>query len=142
MHMQGEPRNMQKAPRYVDVIGEVEAFLLERVAVLESAGIERSRQALDPGFGFGKTVEHNLTLFQEMRRLCSDGYPLLVGVSRKSMLGAVTGREVEERLPASIVAAVLAAQRGASILRVHDVAATRDALAVWAAIDKGRLDVY
>lgn len=142
MHMQGEPRSMQQAPVYADIVGEVEAFLLERCAALESAGVDASRVALDPGFGFGKTLEHNLRLFRSMPRVRAHGYPLLVGVSRKSMLGAVTGRAVGERLPASIVSAVLAAQRGAAILRVHDVAATRDALAMWAAIDLDRLNVY
>lgn len=142
MHMQGTPRSMQKAPTYGDVAEEVERFLLDRALVLESAGIARSRLALDPGFGFGKSLEHNLTLFRTMSRIGEHAYPLLVGVSRKSMLGAITGRSVDARVPAGVAAAVLAAQRGARILRVHDVAATRDALAVWAAIDKGFLGVY
>jgi len=142
MHMLGEPRSMQQAPNYQDVVEEVENFLLERCAALASAGIARSRVALDPGFGFGKSLEHNLRLFQGMQAVGAHAYPLLVGVSRKSMLGAVTGRSVNERMPASIAAAILAAQRGASIIRVHDVAATRDALAMWAAIDQDRLGVY
>ncbi|MDP5240025.1 dihydropteroate synthase [Uliginosibacterium sp. 31-16] len=142
MHMQGQPRSMQQAPSYDDVVAEVDAFLLERCAALESAGVRRSRVALDPGFGFGKSLEHNLRLFRGMPLVNAHGYPLLVGVSRKTMLGAVTGRAVNERMPASIVTAVLAAQRGASILRVHDVAATRDALAMWAAIEHDRLNAY
>lgn len=142
MHMQGEPRSMQQAPRYDDIVPEVESFLLEQARQLEVLGVDRSRIALDPGFGFGKSLTHNLQLFRGMPDLGARAYPLLVGVSRKSMLGAVTGRAVSERLPASIVAAVLAAQRGAAVLRVHDVAATRDALAVWAAIEQDRLGVY
>lgn len=142
MHMQGEPRSMQQAPDYSDVVGDVEHFLLERLAVLASAGVAPSRVALDPGFGFGKLLEHNLSLFRNIPRLNTHGSPILVGVSRKSMLGAVTGRPVGERMPASIVSAVLAARRGAAILRVHDVAATRDALAMWAAIDRDRLGAY
>jgi dihydropteroate synthase len=142
MHMQGEPRSMQQAPRYDDIVPEVDSFLLEQARQLEVLGVDRSRIALDPGFGFGKSLTHNLQLFRGMPDLGARAYPLLVGVSRKSMLGAVTGRAVSERLPASIVAAVLAAQRGAAVLRVHDVAATRDALAVWAAIEQDRLGVY
>ncbi|MBS1210477.1 MAG: dihydropteroate synthase [Proteobacteria bacterium] len=142
MHMQGEPRNMQQAPDYADIVGDVESFLVERVSALEAAGVDRSRITLDPGFGFGKTLEHNLQLFRGMSLLSVHAYPLLVGVSRKSMLGAVTGRAVGERMPASIVTAVLAAQRGAAILRVHDVAATRDALAMWAAIDLNSPGIY
>lgn len=142
MHMQGEPRSMQSAPVYENACDEVETFLVDRVAALETAGIVRERIVLDPGFGFGKTLDHNLELFRGLPSLACRGYPLLVGVSRKRMLGDLTGRQVHERMPAAIVAAVLAAQRGASVLRVHDVAATRDALAVWAAIDQECLDVY
>jgi dihydropteroate synthase len=142
MHMQGQPRSMQQTPAYKDVQAEVEGFLLERCAALAAAGIEGTRVALDPGFGFGKALEHNLSLFRSMPRLAAHGFPLLVGVSRKTMLGAVTGRAVDQRMPASIATAVLAAQRGANILRVHDVAATRDALAMWAAIEQDRLNAY
>jgi len=136
MHMQGEPRSMQAAPHYGDVVDEVGAFLAERAAACEAAGISRDRVLLDPGFGFGKSLLHNLELFRHLPQLGAMGWPLLVGVSRKSMLGAITGKAIEERLAASVSAAVLAAQRKAAIIRVHDVAATRDALAVWAAVEK------
>ncbi|PLK48278.1 dihydropteroate synthase [Uliginosibacterium sp. TH139] len=142
MHMQGEPRSMQEAPAYTEVVDEVEAFLLQRLAVLEASGVVAARIALDPGFGFGKTLAHNLELFRSLPRLAAHGLPLLVGVSRKRMLGDITGRAVDQRMPAAITAAALAAQRGAAILRVHDVAATRDALAMWAAIDADRLSAY
>jgi dihydropteroate synthase len=131
MHMQGTPATMQKAPHYDDVVAEVSAFLRERAAALEAAGIARSRIVLDPGFGFGKTLEHNRTLFQALPRLAALGYPLLVGVSRKRMLGELTGRAVDDRVAASVAAALLAAQNGASVLRVHDVRETVDALKVW-----------
>lgn len=134
MHMQGEPRTMQQAPQYRDVVAEVAAFLDARVAQLAAAGVALDRIALDPGFGFGKTVEHNFALLRELARFGAGGLPVLVGLSRKSMLGAVTGQRVEARMPASIVAALIAVQRGASIVRVHDVAPTRDALAVWRAV--------
>jgi dihydropteroate synthase len=131
MHMQGEPRTMQVAPRYEDVVAEVVAFLRDRLAAVSEAGITPDRVALDPGFGFGKTVEHNFRLLRELPRLLALGCPVLAGLSRKSMLGAVTGRAVDERVTASVVGAVLAAERGARLLRVHDVAATRDGLRVW-----------
>jgi len=131
MHMQGEPRTMQSEPVYADVVGEVREFLLAQVRAAEAAGIARERMVLDPGFGFGKTVVHNTALFRALPALAADGLPVLVGVSRKSMLGALTGRDVNDRLPASLAAAVVAAQSGATIIRVHDVAATRDALTVW-----------
>ncbi|HEU0204390.1 MAG TPA: dihydropteroate synthase [Burkholderiaceae bacterium] len=134
MHMQGEPRTMQAAPHYDDVAGEVAAFLQERRAVLRSAGVAAERIAFDPGFGFGKTPAHNYTLLARLRELAALGSPLLVGMSRKSMLGHATGRAVDERLAASIAAVVLAVERGAAIVRVHDVAATRDALRVRAAM--------
>ncbi|HQL10373.1 MAG TPA: dihydropteroate synthase, partial [Lentisphaeria bacterium] len=134
MHMQGTPGTMQQQPAYADVVAEVAGFLAERVAACRRAGIADERLLLDPGFGFGKTLAHNLELFRHLPQL-GGGFPLLVGVSRKSMLGAITGKPVEERLAASVAAAVLAVQRGAAILRVHDVAATRDALAVWAAME-------
>lgn len=135
MHMQGMPLTMQQAPVYADVVAEVSGFLAQRLAVLERAGVSRDRVVLDPGFGFGKTLEHNLALFRHLDRLAAQGCPVLVGVSRKSMLGALTGRPVEQRLPASVAAAVLAAERGAAIIRVHDVAATKDALAIWRAVN-------
>lgn len=138
MHMQGEPGTMQAAPHYGDVVVEVAAFLQAAVARCRAVGVADERLVLDPGFGFGKSLEHNLALFAGMGRTAIDGLPLLVGVSRKSMLGAITGRPVGDRLAASLAAAVLAAGKGAKILRVHDVAATRDALTVWSAIEQGK----
>ena len=134
MHMQGEPRTMQAAPHYEDVVREVKAFLRERMAAAASAGIAGERVAVDPGFGFGKTVGHNLELLRRLPELVELGAPVLVGLSRKSTLGAITGRPASERLAASLAAALLAVLRGATIVRVHDVAATRDALAVLAAV--------
>lgn len=135
MHMQGEPLTMQQAPVYGDVVGEVRDFLAERVIAARAAGIADDRLVLDPGFGFGKTLAHNLELLRRQPELAVEGLPLLAGLSRKSMLGMMTGREVNARVPASITAALLAAQRGARILRVHDVAETRDALVVWQALE-------
>ncbi|WP_374335861.1 dihydropteroate synthase [Leeia sp.] len=134
MHKQGDPATMQQAPRYASVVDEVEHFLLQRAAVLREAGVALARIVLDPGIGFGKTVEHNLELLKATGRLASQGYPLLIGVSRKSLLGALTGRPVEERIHASVAMALLAVARGARIVRVHDVAATRDALKMWEAL--------
>lgn len=135
MHMQGEPRTMQHEPRYRDVVGEVAAFLAERAVAAEAKGIARERIAVDPGFGFGKTVEHNFELLRNLDRIAGIGLPVVAGWSRKSTLGAITGRGAGDRLAASLAAALLAVQRGARIVRVHDVAATRDALAVLAALD-------
>jgi len=135
MHMQGTPGTMQADPQYDDVVQEVMSFLAARVAAAEAVGIARERIMLDPGFGFGKTLAHNQALFKALPRFRHFDLPLLVGVSRKSMLGQITGREVAERMPASIAAAMLAARNGAAILRVHDVAATKDALAVLSALD-------
>jgi dihydropteroate synthase len=134
MHMQGTPATMQKEPRYADVVAEVSAFLRERAAQLEAAGIARARIALDPGFGFGKTFEHNLALFRALPQLAAMGYPILAGVSRKRMIGDLTGRKVEERSAGSVAAALLAVQNGASIVRVHDVRETVDAINVWLAV--------
>lgn len=134
MHMQGQPLTMQQLPNYADVVGEVCDFLAERVRVALAAGIARKRLVVDPGFGFGKTLEHNLQLLRGLERLAVDGLPLLAGMSRKSMLAAITGRPVGERLAASIAVALLAAQRGAAIIRVHDVRETCDALRVWQAL--------
>jgi len=131
MHMQGTPATMQKAPHYDDVVAEVEAFLLSRLSSLVSSGISVERIALDPGFGFGKTVAHNKLLFRALPRLASHGYPVAVGLSRKKMLGDFTGRPVGERTAASVAAALLAVQNGASIVRVHDVKETVDALKTW-----------
>ncbi|MDD5001736.1 MAG: dihydropteroate synthase, partial [Thiomonas arsenitoxydans] len=119
MHMQGDPASMQQAPHYADVLGEVREFLWSRVAAAESMGIDRSRIALDPGFGFGKTLEHNLTLAKGLPALAQSGYPVLVGVSRKSMIGALTGRDVGERLPGSLGAVLACVAAGAQIVRVH-----------------------
>ncbi|MCW8194691.1 dihydropteroate synthase [Proteobacteria bacterium 005FR1] len=135
MHMQGEPGTMQKNPQYRDVTAEVIEFLQERVDRCEAAGIPAERLVLDPGFGFGKTLEHNLQLLRELPKLVSLGFPVLVGLSRKSMIAKLLGRELHERLPASVVLATLAAQRGARLIRVHDVAATHDALQILSAIE-------
>jgi dihydropteroate synthase len=137
MHMQGEPRTMQHEPRYDDVVGEVKAFLAQRVAAVEAQGVARERIVIDPGFGFGKTVEHNFELLRHLERFAEIGIPVMAGWSRKSTLGVITGRPAGERLAASVAAALLAVQRGAKIVRVHDVAATRDALAVLAAMNGG-----
>ncbi len=131
MHMQGTPGTMQQAPHYDDVAREVGDFLLERARVLQAAGVAKERIVLDPGFGFGKTLEHNVALFRALPRLAGLGYPLLVGVSRKRMIGEFTGRDAGERVAGSVAAALLAAQNGAAILRVHDVRETMDALKVW-----------
>ena len=136
MHKQGDPATMQQDPRYADVVGEVVQYLKTRVAACEIAGVERDRIAIDPGFGFGKTVEHNFDLLKRLPELAALGLPVVSGWSRKSTLGAITGRPVTERLAASLAAALLAVQHGARILRVHDVKETRDALAVMQALGK------
>ncbi len=135
MHMQGDPRTMQEAPAYDDVVAEVRRFLLARAAACEAAGIARERIVLDPGFGFGKTLRHNLALLAGLPALAAAGYPVLAGLSRKSSLGELTGRPVDERLAASVAAALAAVARGARLLRVHDVRETRDALIVWLAAE-------
>jgi dihydropteroate synthase len=134
MHMQGTPGTMQQHPIYGDVVAEVKAFLQERIEAARSAGIALERIVIDPGFGFGKTLEHNLELLRHLREFDALGAPLLAGWSRKSSLGKITGKPAEDRLAASVAAALIAAQNGARILRVHDVAATRDALAVLQAV--------
>jgi dihydropteroate synthase len=131
MHMQGTPRTMQKDPRYDDVVREVGSFLRERARALEEAGVAHERVVLDPGFGFGKTLEHNTELFRALPALASMGYPLLVGISRKRMIGELTGRAMAERGAGSVAAALLAVQNGASLVRVHDVRETVDAIRVW-----------
>lgn len=136
MHMQGEPDTMQVAPQYGDVVTEVCDYLMGRVAACEGQGIVRERLLLDPGFGFGKTVTHNMQLLRELPRLAALGFPLVVGFSRKSLIGKLLGREVGERLPASLALAVLAAQRGAAVIRTHDVAATADAVAMSVALEE------
>ena len=135
MHMQGTPGTMQQHPSYGDVVAEVKTFLQERVESAGAAGIAPGRVVIDPGFGFGKTLEHNLELLRRLREFTALGVPVLAGWSRKSSLGTITGKPAGERLAASIAAALIAAQNGAAILRVHDVAATRDALAVLAAVE-------
>lgn len=137
MHKQGEPHTMQLQPHYQDVVDEVCGFLRERIAVAEAAGIVRQRIVIDPGFGFGKTLAHNLALLRELDKLAGLGVPVLAGLSRKSMLGAVTGRDVGERVSASVAAALIAVQRGAAIVRVHDVRETVDALKILNAVNEG-----
>lgn len=134
MHMDGAPATMQQRPAYTDVVAEVIAFLRERVAAMLAAGIDPLRICIDPGYGFGKTVEHNYALLKATQRIRDElGLPLLAGLSRKSMLGAVTGRPVEQRLAGSLAGALAAVAQGADIVRVHDVAETVDALKVWQA---------
>ncbi|HEY8230020.1 MAG TPA: dihydropteroate synthase [Rhodanobacteraceae bacterium] len=138
MHMQGEPGTMQDDPHYDDVVGEVHRFLAERVFACEMSGIDKRRVLVDPGFGFGKTLEHNLALLRGLERFRDLGVGVFVGVSRKAMIGTLTGRKSgAERATGSAAAAMIAVQRGAMIVRVHDVAATRDALAVWQAVHEG-----
>ncbi|GAB1408176.1 dihydropteroate synthase [Thermomonas brevis] len=135
MHMQGEPRTMQAAPDYDDVVGEVHRFLAERIFACEMAGIDKRRIVADPGFGFGKDAAHNLQLLARLRRFTELGVPVLAGLSRKRTIGEITGRDVpDQRVHGSVAAHLLAAQNGAAIVRVHDVAATVDALKVWGAV--------
>lgn len=134
MHMQGEPGTMQQAPHYVDVGREVRGFLIARAQAAMARGVDAARIALDPGFGFGKTLEHNLALARALGDIVAEGYTVLVGVSRKSMLGALTGRAVDERLPASLAAALACLAAGAQVVRVHDVGPTVDAIKVWRAL--------
>jgi dihydropteroate synthase len=135
MHMQGRPRSMQQAPYYEDVVGEVRDFLAERIAACLAAGIPRARLLADPGFGFGKTLDHNLILLRNLDRMRVLGVPLLVGISRKSMIGTLVGRPPNERLAGSLAAAVLAVRAGARVVRTHDVGPTVDALTIVAAVD-------
>jgi len=134
MHMQGDPRTMQRAPSYVDVVKEVKAFLADRAQACRAAGVAPQRIAIDPGFGFGKTLEHNLELLRRLHELASGEWPVLVGLSRKSIVGTLTGRAAGERVHGSVALAVIAAMSGARIIRAHDVAATVDALKVVAAV--------
>ena len=134
MHMLGEPRTMQDAPVYDDVVADVHRFLAERIFAAEMAGIPKQRLVVDPGFGFGKTSAHNLRLLRQLARFTDLGVPVLAGLSRKRTLGELTGREVDARVHASVAAAVLAAEYGARLIRVHDVAPTVDALKVWQAV--------
>lgn len=134
MHMQGDPKTMQQEPDYEDVVAEVGQFLAERVVACEAAGIDRGSLIIDPGFGFGKTLEHNLSLFRALPELVAQGLPVMVGLSRKRIIGEVLGKPVFERVYGSIALALMAAERGACIVRVHDVAATVDVLTVLSAV--------
>ena len=139
MHMQGEPRSMQDDPRYDDVVGEVHRFLADRLFACELAGIDRRKVLVDPGFGFGKTLEHNLQLLRDLARFGDLGSGVFVGLSRKAMIGTITGRDGHDaRAAGSVAAALIAVQQGAKLVRVHDVQATVDALAVWRAVDANR----
>jgi len=136
MHMRGEPRTMQQAPAYDDVVAEVLGFLSARAQLCIASGIGHERIVIDPGFGFGKTMAHNLVLLRALPEFAATGYAVMVGLSRKSSLGQITGRAADERLPASLAAALAAVARGAKIVRVHDVRETVDALKVWLAIER------
>ena len=135
MHMQRDPLSMQFNPQYEDVIAQVKHFLKERTDLLIAQGVEPQRIAIDPGFGFGKSLEHNLTMLSQFQAFSSLGYPVLAGISRKSMLGKITGKDTQDRLAPSVAAAIMAADRGAMIVRVHDVPETVDSLKVWEAIN-------
>jgi dihydropteroate synthase len=134
MHMQGTPQDMQDDPRYEDVVAEVHGFFTQRLFACEMAGIPRKKLLVDPGFGFGKSLEHNLRLLRQLSRFAELGVPVLAGLSRKGMIGQLTGRGVDARVHGSVAAALVAVQNGAMLVRVHDVAATVDALAVWRAV--------
>ena len=134
MHMQGNPQTMQNKPEYDDVLEEVADFLNQRIFACISAGIPKEHIILDPGFGFGKTVQHNYQLLKHLKAFVDSGFPVLAGLSRKSMIGAVLDKPVEQRVSGSVAAALLAAQNGAKVLRVHDVAETADALKIWQAM--------
>lgn len=138
MHMQGDPQSMQQSPRYANVVDEVKQFLRARVQVCEAAGIARERLVIDPGFGFGKTLQHNLALLKHLGGLAELDLPILVGLSRKSMLGTLTGRVVDEREFAGLAAHLMAVAHGARLVRVHNVVAMRDALAIWNAVEEYR----
>jgi dihydropteroate synthase len=135
MHKRGSPADMQNDPRYGDVVGEISSFIEARVQAVIAAGIARNRIVVDPGFGFGKTLEHNVVLLKRLREIAPAGIAILAGISRKSMLGQITGKPAGERIFSSVAAALIAVQNGAHIVRVHDVAETRDVLAVWSAVN-------
>jgi dihydropteroate synthase len=137
MHMLGEPRTMQDDPHYDDVVSDVRRFLAERIFACEMSGIDKKKIIVDPGFGFGKNLEHNLTLLRGLDQLAALGVPLMAGLSRKSMIGKLTGRDIEHRAVGSAAASLIAVQKGAMIVRVHDVAETRDALAIWQGVASG-----
>ncbi len=134
MHMRGDPATMQESPHYTDVVAEVREFLLARADALQAQGIAAERICLDPGFGFGKRLEHNIALARSLEAITGRAYPVLVGISRKSMIGGTSGRPIPERLPGSLAAALACVAAGSAIVRVHDVAETVDALKVWAAM--------
>jgi len=134
MHMQGDPVSMQNNPQYGDVVSDVAGYLMARVNACRDAGIDDGRILLDPGFGFGKSLQHNLSLLRHLDQLVALGFPVLVGMSRKSMIGAILGKHIDERLHGSVAAAIIAAQNGASIIRVHDVGPTVDALKIVSAV--------
>jgi dihydropteroate synthase len=136
MHMQRDPQTMQFDPEYVDVISEVSQFLKERATLLVNSGINQDRIAIDPGFGFGKSLEHNINMLAHFESFTSVRFPVLAGISRKSMLGKITGKETNDRVASSIAAAIMAADRGAQIIRVHDVPETVDALKLWEALQE------
>lgn len=136
MHMQGDPQSMQQSPRYADVVNEVKQFLRARIQACEAAGIAHERLVIDPGFGFGKTLQHNLALLKHLGELAELDVPILAGLSRKSMLGSLTGRAVDEREFAGVAAHLMAVAQGARLLRVHNVMAMRDALAIWNAVEE------
>ncbi|MFM2397785.1 MAG: hypothetical protein RLZZ144_1035 [Pseudomonadota bacterium] len=136
MHKQGTPETMQNAPIYADVMTEVMSFLQQRISACIAAGIVKERIVIDPGFGFGKSLAHNVSLLKNLQQFATLGVPILAGLSRKSMLGTLTGREINHRLPASVAAALIAVQNGAQIVRVHDVQATVDALKIWNAVNE------
>ncbi len=137
MHMLGEPRTMQDDPHYDDVVSDVRRFLTDRIFACEMSGIDKNKLVVDPGFGFGKTLEHNLTLLRALDQFAALGVPTMVGLSRKSMIGTLTGAALNDRVAGSVAAALIAVQKGAAIVRVHDVAATRDALTVWQGVAGG-----
>ncbi|UJP04646.1 MAG: dihydropteroate synthase [Nitrosomonas sp.] len=141
MHMQGTPQNMQTGPKYQDIVSEVKLFLMQRIEAAKAAGISQQRLIIDPGFGFGKTLQHNYTLLNHLQEFTALGVPVLAGMSRKSMLGAITGNPIDQRLHESVAAALLAVIKGARIVRVHDVKATRAALAIYrASVNCGMAD--
>ncbi|MFM1805999.1 MAG: hypothetical protein RL212_258 [Pseudomonadota bacterium] len=133
MHMQKDPTTMQFDPHYDNIISEVNGFLMERCVALEDENIDRQRIAIDPGFGFGKTLEHNMTMLAHFHQFCQHDFAVLAGISRKNSLGQITGRDIEHRVTASVSAALMAVERGAKIVRVHDVAETVDAVKIWSA---------
>lgn len=136
MHMQGTPQTMQDNPRYDQILSEIDVFLEDRIQACQAAGIHRNRLLIDPGFGFGKSLQHNLTVLKKLKHFSQYNLPVLAGLSRKSMIGAILDKPIDERVSGSVAAALIAVQQGAHIVRVHDVAATVDALKVWMAVER------